>query len=301
VVGLALFGGAVYVLRSELQSHSLEELAAQLRSLPPLRVVLAVAATVLGYAALAGYDALSLISLGYRLPLRRVVYAAFLAYAFANSLPLSVVIGSSVRYRLYSGWGLSAKEAARVVTLNTVTYAVGLLAAAGVAFAVQPVLVPGFLRLPLRSARPLGFLCLALVAAYLLWSTRRDGPLHIGPWELPRPTPGRALVQIGVSGLDWVLSGAALYVLLPPAVPFTVFFAIFLMGQIASLVAQVPAGLGVFEAVVLWSVKPAIPAPSVIVALVAYRVIYFLLPLAVATVIWIGRELVQWGKVASRS
>jgi uncharacterized membrane protein YbhN (UPF0104 family) len=297
-VGLVLFGGAIYVLRSELQTHSLQEIIGELRALPTLRVVLALLATILGYAALAGYDAISLRALGHNLPAHRIGYAAFLAYAFANSLPLSVVTGSSVRYRLYSQWGLSASEAARVVTLNTVTYVVGLLASAGVAFAIQPVLLPGFLRLPLRSARPLGFVCLLLVVLYLGWSSKKDGPLHIFSWELPRPTLGRALAQIGVSGLDWVFSGAALYVLLPHVIPFHVFFAVFLLGQMASLVAQVPAGLGVFEAVVLWSLGPTHRAPAIIVALVGYRVIYFFLPLVLATLIWLVQEVWHWGKVA---
>jgi len=293
-VGLVLFGGAVYVLREELRAHTVDEIVTELRSLPRLRLVLSLAATVLGYLALAGYDAISLRFLGHRLPYHRVAYAAFLAYAFANSLPLSVVIGSSVRYRLYSRWGLSSGEAARVVTLNTMTYLVGLLASAGVAFAVQPVLVPGFLRLPLRSARPLGFLCLVLVALYLGWSARKGGSLRIFSWELPRPTLQGALAQIGVSGLDWVFSGAALYVLLPHVIPFRVFFAVFLLGQIASLVAQVPAGLGVFEAVMLWSLAPAIRTPALVVALFGYRVIYFLLPLALAMAVWIIQEMRLW-------
>jgi uncharacterized membrane protein YbhN (UPF0104 family) len=282
------------VLRTELKAHSLDEIIRELRALPRLRLVLALAATILGYLALAGYDAISLRFLGHRLPTLRVAYAAFLAYAFANSLPLSVVTGSSVRYRLYSRWGLSSSEAARVVTLNTVTYVVGLLAAAGIAFAIQPVLVPGFLRLPLRSARPFGFLCLILVGLYLGWSARSKGPLKIFSWELPRPTLPGALAQIGVSGMDWVFSGAALYVLLPYVMPFHVFFAVFLLGQIASLVAQVPAGLGVFEAVMLWSLSPAIRTPAIVVALFGYRVIYFFLPLLLATSVWLIQEMHLW-------
>ena len=237
---------------------------------------------------------MSLSTLGRRLPFRRVAYAAFLGYAFANSLPLSVVTGAAVRYRLYSQWGIERGDAARVITLNTVTYVVGLLASAGLAFALQPVLLPGFLRLPLHSARPLGFLCLALVAGYLVWSARRGGDLRLWRWELPRPTLRRALAQIGVSAGDWVLSGAALYVLLPHRVPFHVFFAVFLLGQIVGLVAQVPAGLGVFEAVMLWGLTPALTTASVLIGLVGYRLVYFFLPLAVATVVWVAQEGRQW-------
>ena len=293
-LGVLLFAGAVYVLRSELREHSLQEIVGQLRGFPPVRLLLALAATGLGYLALAGYDAISLAYLERRLPFRRIIYAAFLGYAFANSLPLSVVTGATVRYRLYSQWGLARNQAARVVTLNTITYAVGLLATAGLALAVQPVLVPGFLRLPLHSARPIGFACLAVVAGYLGWSSRPGGDLRIWHWDLPRPTLGRALAQIAVSAADWVFSGAALYALLPHAVPFHVFFAVFLLGQIAALVAQIPGGLGVFEAVIIWGLRPALSTPAILVGLVGYRLIYFLLPLMLATGVWVVREARGW-------
>jgi uncharacterized membrane protein YbhN (UPF0104 family) len=289
-ISLLLFGGAIYVLHTELRDHPVHEIMAELRTFPRIRLLLSLVATVLGYLALAGYDAVSLAALGRHLPFRRVAYAAFLGYAFANSLPLSVVTGAAVRYRLYSQWGIERGDAARVITLNTVAYVVGLLASAGLAFAVQPVLVPGFLRLPLHTARPIGFLCLAVVAGYLVWSTRSGRDLKLWRWELPRPTFGRAVAQITVSAADWVLSGAALYVLLPHRVPFHVFFAVFLLGQIAGLVAQVPAGLGVFEAVMLWGLTPALKTPAILIALVAYRVIYFLLPLVLASGVWAFRE-----------
>jgi len=294
LLGAALFAGAVYVLYSELRAHSFAEVLAELRAFSPGRLALSLGATALGYLALAGYDAVWLAALRRRLPFHCVAYAAFIGYAFANSLPLSVVTGASVRYRLYSQWGLERGEAARVIALNTVTYAVGLLATAGLAFAVQPVLVPGFLRLPLHTARPLGALWLVLVASYLAWSAHPGGPLRVWRWELPRPTLPRALAQIGVSSLDWIFSGAALYVLLPGRVPFHVFLAVFLLGQIAALIAQVPAGLGVFEAVLIWCLEPAAGTPAILAALVGYRVIYFLLPLAIASVLWGAREVRGW-------
>ena len=52
--------------------------------------------------------------------------------------------------------GIERGDAARVITLNTVTYVVGLLASAGLAFALQPVLVPAFF-VSADTARPLGF------------------------------------------------------------------------------------------------------------------------------------------------
>jgi phosphatidylglycerol lysyltransferase len=293
-VSLILFAGAVFVVRAQLRDHPARELVAELGSFSPVRLLLSLVATVLGYLALAGYDAVSLRALGHRLPFRRIAYASFLGYAFANSLPLSVVTGAAVRYRLYSQWGIARGDAARVITLNTITYVVGLLAAAGVAFAIQPVLMPGFLRIPLHTVRPLGFACLLVVASYLAWSARRGEDLRLWRWQVPHPTLPRAVAQIGVSVADWIFSGAALFVLLPARVPFHVFFAVFLLGQIAGLVAQVPAGLGVFEAVILWGLTPALTTASVLIGLVGYRLVYFFLPLVLATGIWLWREGRRW-------
>jgi uncharacterized membrane protein YbhN (UPF0104 family) len=132
------------------------------------------------------------------------------------------------------------------------------------------------------------------VAGYLAWSSRPGGDLRIWHWDLPRPTFGRAVAQIGVSAADWVFSGAALYMLLPHRVPFHVFLAVFLLGQIAALVAQIPGGLGVFEAVVLWGLRPALSTPAILIGLVGYRLVYFVLPLILATVIWVLREARGW-------
>ncbi len=62
-VSVLLFAGAVFVLRSELRQHSLSEILDQLRGFSPLRLFLALGATLLSFLALAGYDALSLAAL----------------------------------------------------------------------------------------------------------------------------------------------------------------------------------------------------------------------------------------------
>src|SRR5437773_12511837 len=81
-IGVLLFAHAGFVLWSELREHSLHELVAELHAFPRIRLLLALAATVLGYLALVVYDVISLAALGHRLPFRSVAYAAFLGYAF---------------------------------------------------------------------------------------------------------------------------------------------------------------------------------------------------------------------------
>jgi uncharacterized membrane protein YbhN (UPF0104 family) len=294
LVSLALFLAALWVLRGELRSHTAAAVLQELLSLPRSNLALSLACTALGYLALTGHDVVALRHLGRSIPYRRVAFASFIAFAFANNLPFSIVTGATVRLRLYGDRGLSAAETAELVGFNTVTYLVGLLACAGIAVTFQPALAPGFLRLSLHSGRPIGVVALVVVLVYLAWSAGRRSPLRLGRRTAAAPTLREALAQVLVSSLDWVLSGLALYCLLPRPLPVLSFFVVFLLAQLAALIAQVPGGLGIIEAVVVWALGPG-PGPAAVVgAVLAYRAIYFVLPLVLATALWGGREMVRW-------
>jgi phosphatidylglycerol lysyltransferase len=80
-----------------------------------------------------------------------------------------------------------------------------------------------------------------------------------------------------------MLAGAVLYTLLPAgSVKFSSFMVVFLLGQVSGLVSQVPGGLGVFDTIVVLGLAPFIPASTAVASLLAYRMIYYLLPLAIA-------------------
>jgi uncharacterized membrane protein YbhN (UPF0104 family) len=59
---------------------------------------------------------------------------------------------------------------------------------------------------------------------------------------------------------------------------------IFVLSQVAVLVSQIPAGLGLFEAVILGGLAPAVTGHATLLALLLYRAIYFALPLLAASV-----------------
>jgi uncharacterized membrane protein YbhN (UPF0104 family) len=297
---IALLVGALWVLRHQLRDVSFHEILAELRSLPAYRIGMSLVLTVAGYLVFAGYDLVALRHLDCSLSLGRVVISAFIGSALANNAPLSFLVGGSVRYRLYSGTGLTPKDTTALVLLNVLTYSLGLAAAAALAFTLEPETVPRVLRLPFHSTRPLGWAAVAGLLVYLTWSARPT-PLHVGRWSLaPLPLP-TSLLQIAVSLADWVLSSAALFVLLPGTnlLSFFGFFGLFILGQIAALIAQVPGGLGVFEAVMLATLVPPFSTSAVFGALLAYRVIYFFLPLILAAAMLGARGVVRWRQKAA--
>jgi len=79
-------------------------------------------------------------------------------------------------------------------------------------------------------------------------------------------------------------AAAVLYVLLPPGygLAFLPYSAFFLLAQFGGILSHVPGGLGVFEAIVVLLLKPYVPAASIVGSLLAYRAMYYLLPLVIA-------------------
>ena len=62
-------------------------------------------------------------------------------------------------------------------------------------------------------------------------------------------------------------------------IPFTIFIGIFVIAQVAGVFSQVPGGLGVFESVFMFAMPPDANHAALFGALLAYRIIYYVLPL----------------------
>jgi uncharacterized protein (TIRG00374 family) len=90
--------------------------------------------------------------------------------------------------------------------------------------------------------------------------------------------------QIGLAATDLLLATSVIYVLLPASVEiaFPYMLGVYLMALLAGLISHVPGGLGVFDGIVLMMLTPTVPASTVAAALLAYRVIFHLLPLGLA-------------------
>jgi phosphatidylglycerol lysyltransferase len=284
LLGLLLFAVALFVLRRELKQYSYHDVMRSLGELPAFHVYTALALTLLSYLVMTGYDSLALRYIRYPLPYRKIAFASFIGYAFSMNIGLSMIAGGSVRYRLYSAWGLSAAEITKVIVFCTFALWLGLFSLSGLIFLVEPVAVPSMLHLPFYSLRPLGIAFLVPASGYLLLCVLRKRPLKVGGWEFSLPPNGLALSQIAVSSLDYALAGSVLFALLSSqgTLSFTGFLPIFLLAQIVASLSQVPGGLGVFETLILTLLSPRVPVGSLLASLLAYRAIYYLLPLTIA-------------------
>ena len=281
LVGVLVFCAAVYVLQRELSHLRYADVLRQLRQLSSTRLLLALLFTALNYWALTGYDTLALRYTRHPMPYRRIALASFTSYSFSNNVGLAVLGASAVRYRLYTLWGLSALEVGAVVAFCMMTTWLGVLTVAGVSFLARPLPVPALLHLPFSTFRPAGVLFLLLVAGYLLLGVVRSRSIRVRTWEFRVPSTRMRAAQVLLSSADWVLVSLVLYVLLPPSakVPLATFIAIFLAAQVSGFASSVPGGLGVFEAVIIPLLAPYVAAPEVVGSLLAFRAVYYVLPL----------------------
>ena len=198
---------------------------------------------------------------------------------------MAALASASIRYRFWTAWGLSAVEVAEGVAFTTVTLWLGVATVGGVACLAGSVPVTGLIPASAAVLRALGVLLLAVPVGYLVWNVRARRDVSIRGWRLSAPGPRLAAVQILTAAVDWLLASLVLYALLAPfGVSLGTLVQVFVFGQVLGLASHVPGGLGVFESVVLLTLRPIAPAEVVLPALIAYRAIYYLIPFAMAAV-----------------
>jgi phosphatidylglycerol lysyltransferase len=286
LLGLFLFIAALWVLSRELHAYHYRDIVEYLHQLPSSRVLTAVFLTVLAYLAMTGYDALALRYIRHALPFHRTALTSFIAFAFSNNMGFAMVAGSSVRYRLYSAWGLSALEIAQVVGFCTISLWFGFFTLGGILFVANPVELPLSMPFPTHSTFSIGVVFLSAAVSFALWNIFKKQPFKIRGFEFSMPSLSLFAAQAGIATLDWLLSGSIFYILLPDAgLSFRWVLSVFLFSQAAGLASQIPGGLGVFESVALMLLSPTLSPEKILGALLAYRGIFYLLPLIFASLL----------------
>ena len=301
LLAAALFGAALWVLHRSLGAFHYQDIVRQLHSVPAGSLIMALVLTGCSYLVLTTYDLLAVRYIKHKLAVPKVMLASFASYALSNNIGLSLLMAGSVRYRFYSTWGLSAEEILRLVGFTVVTFWMGLLTVGGGVFVFSSLSLSEVSGLAFISVHALGWIFLAMVFSYLLVLKVRKAPLRLRSWTFSLPSLPLGGAQLVIGTLDWILAGSVLYVLIPPSstVTFVQFLGVYLLAQIVALISHVPGGLGVFESVILLFL-PGIHAAALLGSLLLYRGIYYLLPLALATLALVGTEMHTRRRVVSR-
>ncbi|WP_158266463.1 bifunctional lysylphosphatidylglycerol flippase/synthetase MprF [Allosphingosinicella deserti] len=292
LAGVAVLIFAFAGLSASLREISLDEIRNAFATIAPSRWLAALALTALSFACLIVFDVAALRTLAIRLPFGVAARAAVTSYAISNMLGLPLLTGGTVRLNFYAREGLREGDVLRVVTLAGLSFWLGLVAVVALSLPMQPwqaTLAGTGLPPALRWGAPL--LLIAGLAAYLRWTARAPRSLVMGAVRLPLPGPSLTLAQLLAAALDLIASAAVIFVLAPSLTlaDFPHLLAAYPLALAIAVITHAPGGLGVFEAM-LFLLLPEQPRTELAAALVGYRLVYFLLPFALALVYLAVRE-----------
>ncbi len=288
---LAFFALVAYLLFSQAQTIEWDKVFANMRSLPPAVLLAAVALAAASHALYSCFDLLGRYVTGHPLSAGEVMTVTFISYAFNLNLG-SLIGGIAFRYRLYSRHGLDTGTVTRVVAISMLTNWLGYLLLTGIVFWWRPVSPPSGWKLDAFGLQLLGAALSAAAVAYVLlcaFAGRRDWSVR--GMELTLPSARLALLQLAMSALNWLLIAGVIFTLLEQRIAFPEVLGVLLVAAIAGVIAHVPAGLGVIEAVFMALLSDQLPRSELLAALLTYRAIYYLAPLAVATLVYLTIEV----------
>ena len=287
----------------QLHGYHWHDLFAQIRQMPYSKIGLACLLTVASYSLMTIYDFLALKYIGHPLPYARTALASGLSYAFSNNVGFAMLAGASIRYRIYSAWGLSAVEITQVIIFCTLSLWLGFMGMSGIIFLFEPFTLPHRLNLPFSSLRPLGLLLFLIFIGYAVLSFRLRKEIVIKDWRFALPSFAIAMGQLLVAVADWFLAGMVLFVLWPHPSMISAghFLVVFMLAQLAGLISQVPGGLGIFESFVLLLAASDVNTPQIASALIVYRGIYYLMPLVVAILVLGVEEVLHRKELFARA
>jgi glycosyltransferase 2 family protein len=236
------------------------------------------------------YDLLSRSYTGHKLATPTVMTVTFISYVF--NLNLGSLVGAiAFRYRLYSRLGLEPGEITRITTFSMLTNWIGYLMLGGLVFALRPPALPDDWPITTLHLRLIGMLLIAVASGYLvLCAGSRRRSVQIRGHEIELPSLRLASLQVAIGATNWLLMSGIVYVLLQQRIEFSAVVSVLLLAAIAGVITHIPAGLGVLEAVFVALLSHKIPQPQILAALVAYRVVYYLVPLVIAAVVYLITE-----------
>ena len=280
MVGVALF--ALVRLASE---TSYGAIVAAIVGTSPARLLAAVALTAASFLLLTLYDYHAFEAMGRRQPWVRIAPGAVAAYAVAQTTGFGPLSGGAIRMRYYTPLGFSTVDIARVVVFVTAAFGIGVALTgaagafwAGAALASVTRLPVGVIHLIAAAMLAGGALLVALAGRRLALPFGQGRAIEL---------PGRSLVlrQIAVTALETAAAAGTLWVLMPAGtIGYAALLPVYTVALVLGIFSHVPGGLGVFEAVLLASLGGVAPPAELLAAFALYRLVYQVLPLALASI-----------------
>ena len=238
---------------------------------------------IVNYLILGSYDFISTRIIGEKtLKYPRILLSAFICYAVTLNIG-AFVGGMGFRYRIYSGWKIPKKKIPLIILFSTLSNWVGYTLLAGILFLTQFENIQKLLGLPQWLTTVLGIVSLSIVITYFILC-KNQYETKVKNIHFAFPSLSVAFLQLALSCIQWSILSLIIYVFLnglgADAGFGQVMFA-FLVSSIAGVLTHIPSGIGVLESIFL-RMDPEVADSTILVALICYRVIYYLIPLMLA-------------------
>ncbi|HXB81364.1 MAG TPA: YbhN family protein [Bradyrhizobium sp.] len=276
-----------------------------LTEIAPYHIALAALCVVGAFCTLTFYDFFALRTIGRKhVPYRIAALSSFTSYTIGHNIGATVFTGGAIRFRIYSEYGLSAVDVAKICFLSGLTFWLGNTFVLGIGMAWHPGAASAMDQLPAAINRLVAFGVLSAILAYFVWLSLGEERRELGQngWKVKLPSARLTLVQILIGVLDLGFCAMAMYLLMPgdPGIGFMSLAVVFILATLLGFASHAPGSIGVFDAAMLVAL-PQFGREQLLATLVVFRILYFMIPFGIAISIMGSREIwlnvvVPWQK-----
>ena len=259
------------------------------------QIALAALCVLCAFFTLTFYDLFALRTIGkMHVPYRIAALSSFTSYTIGHNIGATVFTGGAIRFRIYSDWGLSAIDVAKICFISGLTFWLGNTFVLGIGMIWHPAAAASIDLLPESINRLIGLGLLVGIGAYLTWIATGHGRRQLGKdgWMVALPSAPLTIVQILIGVVDLGFCALAMYLLAPanPNLDFVTLAVVFILATLLGFASHAPGSLGVFDAAMLVGL-PMLGKEELLASLLVFRILYFLIPFATSITIMGVREL----------
>jgi uncharacterized membrane protein YbhN (UPF0104 family) len=296
-IGIALsaciIAASVYVLWRRLHHLDVDRVLATLAAKPWHEIAAAAGAIAASYATLTFYDFFALRTIGAsHVPYRIAALASFTSYSIGHNIGATVFTGGAIRYRIYSFWGLRVIDIAKLCFVTGLTFWLGNITVLGVGMTWVPAAASAVDHLPPHANRIIGIAALAALAGYVVYVWRMPRSFGTERWQVTLPSGPLTLLQLVIGIADLLFCAVAMSLLIPsqPPIAFMALAVVFVFATLFGFASHAPGSLGVFDAAMLVGLGQ-FDREELVAGLLLFRLLYFILPFALALLALGAREI----------
>ena len=294
LASLVIIAFAITIMVRTLRGIDTGVILIALTEIPHTHIALAALCVIGAFCTLTFYDFFALRTIGKKhVPYRIAALSSFTSYTIGHNIGATVFTGGAIRFRIYSEYGLSAIDVAKICFLSGLTFWLGNIFVLGIGMAWHPGAATPMDQLPPAINRLIAIGALLAIGAYLVWLTSGDSRRELGQngWKVVLPSARLTLLQILIGVVDLGFCALAMYLLMPaqPGIDFVSLAVVFILATLLGFASHAPGSIGVFDAAMLVAL-PEFGREQLLATLVVFRILYFLIPFAISISIMGGRE-----------